>query len=134
MVQKKRNFIFVIAIITLSIILIREILFPSYVSVAVVCLPGSLEVLEDLGGQVTGTTTFIQNETFPEGKIEVQLAEGFENNEETIKHEQCHVRQFQRGFPSASCVTPVQKYLTEVECYSVEKLPTPIYEIFYGEI
>lgn len=123
--KKLKIFLISISIILVLTLLTIKILIPSYNSYAFVCK-------EDFNREsfvVLGVTKIIINES-NEQEIIIQIKESLSGKERlrTIKHENCHKSQILRGFPSLSCSDPIQKYLSEVECYTAEYLPSFLYD------
>lgn len=50
---------------------------------------------------------------------------------EIYQHENCHRIQSERSYKWISCDYPLLKLLSEMECYTVEGLPSGIYRFFY---
>jgi len=109
--------------LVIGYLLYTSILLPSYISYTSVC---KKEIFEEK----FPTYSVEGNVSVVKGEIIVQI---IYPSERVIKHEWVHVRQLQSGFPSLSCSKPVQKYMSEIEAYSSEKLSNPIYNLVYGE-
>ena len=128
------NKIFIPLLIFLAILfnflLYQMILQPAYASVIGVCQPekfddsrwtnaGSTETTFDENGN-SETTIWIDPELSPE------------QNKKILKHEYCHWHQAEiRHFPSQECFKPVEKYLSEFECYFSQNYPDWTYNLIY---
>jgi len=110
-------------VIIISLILYINILKPAYFSVVISCSENPEQILEDYNLFIGGETTYY-NKT----NITIVL---YYDDPSIEKHENCHLIQFQRNFPSQSCEHKVSKYLAEVECYTVENFPNIIYDKLY---
>jgi hypothetical protein len=108
-----------IVVIGILLLSINYIFFPAYLSVKSSCDP--IEFEEKFGDkyEVVGKVT-IDLET---NETEVFIAD--EEDIATIKHEECHINQFEKG-RIKSCNNLIGKYFNEVECYSIGT----IYELF----
>ncbi|MEK6878266.1 MAG: hypothetical protein AABY22_01590 [Nanoarchaeota archaeon] len=131
-----KNKIFIPLLIILIILIFisysyNEIFRPAYFSVIGVCQP---EKFDGNGYVKAGSTETIINES-GESNTEIwispQLTE--KQRKETKKHEICHYYQAEiRFFPSQECFKPIEKYLSELECYVTQKFPDITYERFYN--
>ncbi len=134
--ESRKNAVFLLIGIIFIIVLIHYILVPSYFSVAVACFASGEEYLEEQGMVVVGQVISGSDlETGERKEPEIKIAEFIDVDSDLYnkiwKHENCHVNQIKRGYPSLSCGNLVQKYLSEVECYTAEHLPDRIYYMFY---
>jgi hypothetical protein len=102
---------------------------PAYESYAYVCHPEKINMSNYVVlGQLNTTND----------KITLTINEEIESDSdlynEVYKHENCHLTQVIRGYPSRMCEDPIQKYFSEVECYIAEDLPDFIYYQIYYDI
>ena len=112
--------IWIIGII-IFIILFKFIFFPAYISTIASCSPETFEKYSD-DYYIAGQVSF---EPMDNGETNITI-ELVDQDIPTLKHEQCHVKQFERGM-LASCKVPYFVFINEVECYTIQRL----YEIFY---
>ena len=105
-----------------------EIIIPSYYSYLAVCKPADFS---DTGFVVAGIAYTQINETTGEKDVIIEVYYDDEYDT-TLKHELIHKRQALRRFSFVnSCSNPIGKILTEVEAYTFERLPNPIFEFIY---
>lgn len=100
--------IFLLCIIYLNIFL------PSKISVVASCNPDKFQEKYSQVYSIVGKTTV----NFSEKSNEEPSVELFKQDLPTLKHEQCHVRQFtQNRF--FGCNNKIGMYINEVECYFI---------------
>lgn len=123
--ERVSTILFIIAGIIFVYYIYVFILFPAHLSVVAVCdyekfqekysddyfIEGQLSI--GRGGDGSGE----MNES---AQIEIQVID--EGNIPVIKHELCHLRQYEQGRLWSNCEFPVGKFLTEIECYSIQRL------------
>ena len=128
----KNIIIFIISIIFLFFYT-TSIIIPAVNSYNYVCEP---QKLKGKNYTVLGTTSYTENQTTKKAenitiKINPQIQINSDLYNQVFKHEYCHKIQSERGYPSQSCEDKIQKILTEMECYTAEKYPNWLYEVFY---
>lgn len=113
-----------IIIITL---LLALIFVPSYLSVRTACGEEGEEFLEKFGLMIGGEM-IVENITETTEDITIILKS---EKPRILRHEICHVIQYKRGFPKLDCCHPLQKYLSEIECYSMQRFPDKVFYWMY---
>lgn len=117
--------IFSIILIMIIIIFAKSVIYPSSISYKLSCSVDGPRILEDAEFEIAGVTK-LNRET---GEVTVDI---IKEDPYVIKHEQCHVKQIERNFPSVLCEDPIQKFISEIECYTTQYLPNGIHKIFYS--
>lgn len=132
--EKIKTFILFIISIIVGILFYLTILQPSYASYYIACNPNISE--EKFPNYIIlGKTISLINESNErEIKVEITDTGNEKQNRKILRHELVHVSQTKRGFPSLSCSNQIQKYLAEVEAYTLENLPDNIFYIFYDKL
>lgn len=125
---------FIIGILLISLVIYSSIIKPSYVSYLIACNPNLSEEKFPDSVILGQTTSFINESGELEIKVEVLDIGNIKEERKTLRHELVHVSQIKRGFPSLRCSNPVQKYIAEVEAYTLENLPDNIFYIFYDKL
>jgi len=114
---KMKKIIPTIIILATLILSINYIFFPAYLSVKSACDPIGFQETYGEKYQVAGSVTIIPTE---EGMCEVEFFVADIEDLPTIKHESCHVNQYNQG-RFYSCDNLFGKYRNELECYSVQR-------------
>lgn len=108
----------VLLVVSLAVFSFRAVFQPAYFSFANACLGFDEEQLEARGLFIAGLTNVSFDET-NETTITVEITEF---DERTIRHELCHIKQFQSN-RLFGCNQPFRKYLNEVSCYTKQFFP-----------
>ncbi|MFW6002748.1 MAG: hypothetical protein ACOCQD_05345 [archaeon] len=132
--MKKSDILGYMLVIGISVILITliisEVLFPAWLSFSAVCMTNYFNKTYGEDYTTAGSTQEVVDPETNETSIEIEL---IAPDDGTKKHEYCHYVQRQAGILSFSCEKPIQKYLSEVECYAVEHYPDWLFERIYGD-
>lgn len=114
----KRNFKILIWVLAYFLIFISLyfIFVPAYISTQIACKPQLTQSYADKGIVVAGS--FNANRT--DGSYQIVYNDEIENVETgTVRHENCHLAQFQENRLEASCSFPriINRFGNEVEAY-----------------
>ena len=116
-----KTLLIIASIVLIGYALFKFILFPAYLSYAVICLPDGTETLSDAGYIIAGLTSL----NVSTGDITVTT---IDSDPMVIKHEIVHVHQINRGDIS-TCDKPITFYFNEVEAYFFQYMPNFIYNL-----
>lgn len=124
--KKTLKIIFYVILSLSLLILISNILFPSYLSVHSACYQ---ESFNNLYGGIFYTSGYLNvdeldNETIIEVYVEDEL------DYRTLKHELVHLNQYYEN-RLYGCNNLIRKYFNEVEAYSMSYLPNSIFYKIY---
>lgn len=118
----------VMIIVVIFLVLFKFLLLPSFLSTVMYCTPGGEELVEKKGYYLAGATIHTYNETTEEEDVEIII---IDKSPTTLKHELIHVKQIERGFPNIGCGHPIQRFIGELEAYSMQWLPQPVFDWIY---
>jgi hypothetical protein len=134
--MKRRLLILNVLLVTLFILLLftvvffagyKEVFRPAYYSTALKCFTVGDLIVQEKGGAVQGQLRVTGNTN---ATISI-FVDDPEN--EVLKHEIIHLRQFEQGRLSQCGLFGIASYLNEVEAYLFDGLPDPIYKKLYGD-
>jgi len=72
-------------------------------------------------GELTSSTIQISSIIDPNSSLYLEI----------LQHEKCHVTQSKRNNKILSCNYPIRKIFSEIECYTVDELPSKIFDFLY---
>ena len=110
-----------------------KVFFPAYLSYADVCT--DIDIESKYNVYIAGKVSVGNGTTGRDGTINIEdiTIELYTNDPKVLRHEIVHVNQLLRGW-APGCDKPLQKYLTEVEAYSMQYFPDKIFYIFYDRV
>jgi len=118
----KEILVYIIIIILFGVVYF-SLLVPSYLSYLASCNTEKFEEKYGDDFRIMGSTTYTPTQEGDGQIIEEEIIVEVEDEEDypVLMHEMCHVNQIKRGFPSLYCDDFIQVYISELECYSIQR-------------